>query len=153
MAIMEEVAAVDEKQAQDALASAEALASRMRRKNPWHVTVVFILGLAMLALTLTYGLLIEPGTNSTTAILLLIPFFALVIYTARQPVVPRHHRTLYSIITALGAGIYTITVVFGAVFFPGAPWWWIPGAFLCAMPFFLVGLLNIRARRDGQGPL
>jgi hypothetical protein len=144
---------VDKREAQEALTVADELSSRMRRKGRWHVTSVFLLGVAMLVLTLTYGLLIDSPAQSTTSVLLLIPLFVLVVYTANQSVVARYHRTLYSIITPLGAVFYTVTVVFGKVFFHDALWWWVPGAFLCAVPFFLVALLNLRAGKDAKsGP-
>ncbi|RCG30544.1 hypothetical protein DQ384_14655 [Sphaerisporangium album] len=123
-----------------------------RRERWWHVGSVFLLGLAMLVLTLAYGLLMDGPAQSTTFVVLLIPLLVLVIYTARRPAVPRHHRTLYSSVTPIGAVLYAITVVFGRVFFPSALWWWVPGAILCALPFFLVGLLNLRAAGEGVTP-
>ncbi|WP_055699100.1 hypothetical protein [Streptomyces silaceus] len=136
---------MDKKEAREALASADALASRMRgggnrRPGP----VVFLLGLAMTVLTAVYGLLIEPSSQYAVPVVLLIPFFGLVIYTATRPVLARHHRTLYALTTTAGAALYTLTVTLGTAFFSGEPLWWLPGAVLCGVPFAVIGVLDRR---------
>ena len=135
----EEGVTVDKQEAEQALASAEVLASRMRRGARSHVVGVVLLGLAMMVSTAVYGLLIQPST------------LFLGIYTATRPVVPRHHRARYAVITSAGAGIYSLTVLIGTVKFSGEPLWWLPGAVLCALPFFLVALLDHRAKPAGSG--
>ncbi|MFI0978263.1 hypothetical protein ACH4SP_14865 [Streptomyces sp. NPDC021093] len=138
---------MDKKEAREALASADALGSRMRRGNRRPGPVVFLLGLAMMMMTATYGLLVEPSSQIAIPVVLLVPFFALVIYTATRPVMARHHRTLYALTTTAGATIYTLTVTLGTVFFSGEPLWWVPGAVLCGVPFFVVGVLEHKATR------
>lgn len=138
---------MDKKEAREALASADALASRMRGGNRRPGPVVFLLGLAMMVMTAVYGLLIEPSTQYAVPVVLLIPFFALVIYTATRPVLPRHYRTLYALTTTAGAAVYTLVVTLGTVFFSGEPLWWVPGAVLCGMPFFVIGVLERKAAR------
>ncbi|PBC85688.1 hypothetical protein SAMN05216511_1552 [Streptomyces sp. KS_16] len=141
---------MDKKEAREALASADALASRIRRGARWHAPLVFLLGLVMMALTALYGLLIQPSVRYAVPVVLLLPLFALVIYTATRPVVPRHHRALYAVITATGGGVYALTVTLGTVLFSGEPLWWVPGAILCAVPFFLVGMLERKAVRTTE---
>ncbi|WP_143046326.1 MULTISPECIES: hypothetical protein [unclassified Streptomyces] len=111
---------------------------------------MFLLGLVMMALTALYGLLIQPSVRYAVPVVLLLPLFALVIYTATRPVVPRHHRALYAVITATGGGVYALTVTLGTVLFSGEPLWWVPGAILCAVPFFLVGMLERKAVRTTE---
>ncbi|MFF9640379.1 hypothetical protein [Kitasatospora aureofaciens] len=147
----EEGVTVDKQEAEQALASAEVLASRMRRGARSHVVGVVLLGLAMMVSTAVYGLLIQPSTRYSMPFGLLFPLLFLGIYTATRPVVPRHHRALYAVITSAGAGIYSLTVLIGTVKFSGEPLWWLPGAVLCALPFFLVALLDHRAKPAGSG--
>ncbi|MEU9003194.1 hypothetical protein ACFWBI_20375 [Streptomyces sp. NPDC059982] len=142
---------MDKKEAQEALDSANALGSRIRRGARWHTPLVFLLGLVMVVMTAIYGLLIQPAVQYAIPVVLLLPFFALVVYTATRPVMPRHYRTLYAVITAIGAGIYSLTVALGAALFRGEPLWWIPGAILCGMPFFLVGILDRKAGNTAEG--
>ncbi|MFF7727390.1 hypothetical protein [Streptomyces sp. NPDC008001] len=144
---------MDKKEAQEALASADALASRMRVRSRRPGLAVFLLGLAMMVMTAVFGLLIEPSTQYAVPAVLLIPFFALVIHTATRPVLARRYRTLYALTTAAGAAVYTLTVTLGTVLFSGEPLWWVPGAALCAVPFFVIGVLDRRAARTpGSGP-
>ncbi|MER6712804.1 MULTISPECIES: hypothetical protein [unclassified Streptomyces] len=138
---------MDKKEAQEALASADALASRMRTGGRRPGPVVFVLGLAMMLMTGAYGLLVEPSSRYAVPVVLLIPFFALVIHTATRPVLARHHRALFAVTTAAGAAVYTLTVTLGTVFFSGEPLWWAPGAVLCAVPFFVIGIVDRRAAR------
>ncbi|MFJ5673636.1 hypothetical protein [Streptomyces sp. NPDC093097] len=79
--------------------------------------------------------------------MLLDRLFGPVIYTATRPVLARHHRTLYVLATTAGAAVYTLTVTLGTVFFSGEPLWWGPSAILCAMPFFVIGILDRKAAR------
>ncbi|MEW1654723.1 hypothetical protein [Streptomyces sp. NPDC093707] len=138
---------MDKNEAREALASADAAVSRMRGKTRRPGPVVFLLGLAMMVMTAVYGLLIEPSTQYAVPVVVLIPFFALVIYTATRPVLARHHRTLYVLATTAGAAVYTLTVTLGTVFFSGEALWWGPGAILCAMPFFVIAILERKAAR------
>jgi hypothetical protein len=138
---------MNKKEAQDALASADALASRMRQGHRRSGVAVFLLGLSMMVLTAAYGLLLDPSGPYDVPVVLLIPFFALVIHTATRPVLARHHRALYAVTTGAGAAVYTLTVTLGTAFFPGESFWWVPGAVLCAVPFFTIGLLDRRAAR------
>jgi hypothetical protein len=142
---------MDKKEAREALSSADALASRMHRGTRWHTPLLFLLGLLMMVMTAGHGLLIQSSMRFALPVILLLPFFALVIYTATRPVLPRHHRALYSVITATGAGIYSLTVTLGTAVFSGEPLWWVPGAVLCALPFFLVGILDRKASRNAEG--
>jgi uncharacterized membrane protein YjjP (DUF1212 family) len=142
---------MDKKEAREALASADALASRMQGGNRRPSPVVFLLGLAMMVMTAVYGLLIEPSSQYAVPVVLLIPFFALVIYTATRPVLARHYRTLYALTTTAGAAVYSLTVTLGTVFFSGEPLWWAPGAVLCAVPFFVIGVLDRKAARTSEG--
>ncbi|WNM29197.1 hypothetical protein RKE30_01640 [Streptomyces sp. Li-HN-5-11] len=137
----------DKKEAREALASADALASRMRRGSRRPGLAVFLLGLAMTVMTAAYGLLLGPSSPYAVPVFLLIPLFALVVHTATRPVLARHHRALYAVMTASGAAIYSLTVTLGTVSFPGEPFWWVPGAVLCAVPFFVIGVLDRRAAR------
>ncbi|MGI5450609.1 hypothetical protein ACQEVM_33540 [Streptomyces sp. CA-243310] len=139
---------MDKNEATEALASADAVASRMRGRNRRPGPVVFLLGLAMMVMTAVYGLLIEPSTQYAVPVVLLIPFFTLVIYTATRPVLPRHYRTLYALATTSGAAVYTLVVTLGTVFFSGDPLWWVPGAVLCGMPFLVIGMLERKAARN-----
>ncbi|MYT15709.1 hypothetical protein YWIDRAFT_05187 [Streptomyces sp. SceaMP-e96] len=136
---------MDRKEAREALTSADALASRIRRGARWRAPLAFLLGIVMMVLTALYGLLIQPSVRYAVPVVLLLPLFALVIYTATRPVVPRHYRALYAVITATGGGIYAVTVTLGTALFSGEPLWWVPGAILCALPFFLVGILERKA--------
>jgi hypothetical protein len=138
---------MDSKKASEALASADALASRMRRAARWHTSLVFRLGLLMIVMTVAYGLLIQPSVRYALPIVLLLPLFTLLIYTATRPVLPRHCRTLSAVITATEAAIYTLTVTLGTALFSGEPLWWVPGAVLCGVPFFLVCVLDRKAGR------
>ncbi|MBT2406301.1 MULTISPECIES: hypothetical protein [unclassified Streptomyces] len=138
---------MDKKEASEALSSADAIASRMQGKNRRPGPLVFLLGLAMTLMTAAYGLLIEPSTPHSLPILLLIPFFALVIYTATRPVLPRHYRTLYALTTTTGAAVYSLAVTLGTVYFSGEPLWWVPAAVLCGLPFFVIGVLDRKAAR------
>ncbi|MCF4139606.1 hypothetical protein L1856_26695 [Streptomyces sp. Tue 6430] len=138
---------MDKKEAQEALASADALASRMRGGGRRPGLVVFALGLAMMLMTAAYGLLLEPSSRYAVPVVLLIPFFALVIHTATRPVLARHHRAVFAATTAAGAAVYSLTVTLGTVFFSGEPLWWAPGAVLCAVPFFVIGVLDRKAAR------
>ncbi|WP_051830325.1 MULTISPECIES: hypothetical protein [Streptomyces] len=140
---------MDRQEAQKALAAAETAASRLHEGARWHAAGVFLLGIAMMVLTATYGLLVQPSVPYAIPVGLLIPLLLLGVYTATRPVVPRHHRALYAVITSAGAGIYTLTVLLGTVEFSGEPLWWLPGAVLCAVPFFLVALLDRRAGHSG----
>ncbi|HET6858728.1 MAG TPA: hypothetical protein VFH94_16765 [Streptomyces sp.] len=140
---------MNKKEAADALASADALTSRMRQGGGRRYLLVFLLGVVMLAMTAVYGLLIQPNMEYALPVVLLLPFFLLVIYTATRPVLPRHYRGLYAVITAGGAGVYSLTVTLGTAVFSGEPLWWLPGAVLCAVPFFLVGILE---RNAGRAP-
>ncbi|MEV6672410.1 hypothetical protein [Streptomyces sp. NPDC051162] len=141
---------MDKKEARDALASADVLASRIRSGTRRHATLVFLLGLVMMVLTAVYGLVIQPSVRYAVPAVLLLPMILLVIYTATRPVVPRHYRVLYAVITAAGSGIYTLTVTLGTALFSGEPLWWVPGATLCAVPFFLVGILDRKAIRTTE---
>jgi hypothetical protein len=137
----------DSKKASEAFASADALASRMRRGARWHTSLVFLLGLLMIVMTVAYGLLIQPSVRYALPIVLLLPLFTLLIYTATRPVLPRHYRTLSAVITATEAAIYTLTVTLGTALFSGEPLWWVPGAVLCGVPFFLICVLDRKAGR------
>ncbi|MFE4368009.1 hypothetical protein ACFRMN_07145 [Streptomyces sp. NPDC056835] len=141
---------MDKNEAADALASADDLASRMRQGGGSRHLLVFLLGIVMLVMTAVYGLLIQPNVEYALPVFLLLPFFLLVIYTATRPVLPRHYRNRYAVITASGAGIYSLTVTLGSVLFSGEPLWWVPGAMLCAVPFFLVGMLGRKAGRTPE---
>ncbi|MFC7976605.1 hypothetical protein ACPCSP_24495 [Streptomyces cinereoruber] len=135
------------REAREALASADAVASRMRGGNRRPGPLVFLLGLAMTLMTAAYGLFVESSTPAAVPVLLLIPFFGLVIYTATRPVLPRHHRTLYALATTAGAAVYSLTVTLGTAFFSGEALWWVPAAVLCGLPFFVIGALDRRAAR------
>ncbi|MCG5216595.1 hypothetical protein [Streptosporangium sp. KLBMP 9127] len=141
---------MDKLAAQEALDAADSLNARMRdgATKQWHVAAIFGLGLVMLVMTMTYGLMATQSGPSPAFVILLVPLLFLIIFTAMQSVVPRGNRILYSIITPLGGAAYSVVVVVGRVVFPGELWWWLPGAFLCALPFFLVGYLNLKVRNS-----
>ncbi|EHN72309.1 hypothetical protein SMCF_8252 [Streptomyces coelicoflavus ZG0656] len=136
---------MDKKEAQEALDSAEALASRMRRGARLYTPLLLVLGLLMIVMTAVYGLVVQPSAPYAVPVVLLLPFFALVIHTATRPVLPRRHRTLYAIITGTGAAVYSLTITLGSAVFSGEPLWWLPGAVLCGVPFFVIGFLARRA--------
>ena len=106
-----------------------------------------LLGLAMLVMTAGYGPLVTSPSLYGLAALLLLPFLALVVHTANRPVLARHRRTVFAVTTATGAAVYSVTVTLGTTLFPGEPLWWIPGAVRCAVPFFVIGVLDRRAPR------
>ncbi|MEU0987197.1 hypothetical protein [Streptomyces sp. NPDC005953] len=136
---------MDKKEARESLASADVLASRMQGQRPRPGLIVFLLGVAMLVMTAAYGLLVQPDHPYAVPAVLLVPFFALVIYTATRPVLPRHHRIKYAATTGIGAAVYSLTVTLGSAFFSGEPLWWLPGAVLCSVPFFVIGVLDRQA--------
>ncbi|MFD4532203.1 hypothetical protein ACFWNL_16935 [Kitasatospora sp. NPDC058397] len=141
---------VDKKEAEESLVAAEALASRMRQGARRRSVGVFLLGLTMLVLVASYGLLAQPSVRYAIPVGMLIPLLMLGIHTATRPVVPRHHRALYAVVTSSGAGIYTLTVLLGTVYFSGRAVWWLPGAVLCAVPFFVIGWLERSAGHAGE---
>jgi hypothetical protein len=136
---------MDQKEAGEALASADTVAARIRAGHGSHGLLLSLLGAAMAAMTAAYGLLGEAPSGYGLQAVLLVPFFALVIYTATRPVLPRRHRSWYAVTTACGAGVYSVTVAVGTAVFPGEPLWWGPGAALCAAPFLVVAALDRRA--------
>ncbi|MEU5399941.1 hypothetical protein ABZ348_11705 [Streptomyces sp. NPDC005963] len=138
---------MNEREARESLASADVLASRMQEKRPRPGLIVFLLGLAMLVMTAAYGLLVQPSYPYAVPAVLLVPFFALVVYTATRPVLPRHHRIKYATTTGIGAAVYSLTITLGSAFFSGEPLWWVPGAVLCAAPFFVIGVLDRQVTR------
>lgn len=142
---------MDQQEAREALASAGAMPSRLRRGARWHVALVFLLGVVMTVMTAVYGLVIEPAMDFALPVLLLVPLLMLGIYTATRPVLPRHYRAWYAVITSAGAGLYALTVTIGTVNFSGEAAWWVPAAVLCGLPFFLVGVLDRKAARIGAG--
>jgi hypothetical protein len=138
--------------AREALDQAAAVASQMRARGRWHVPLILLLGALMAGLVLAAGMLLTAPNQGLAFALALLPLLGLVIYTASQPVIPRYHKQMYALVTPLGALIYTVTVVFGAVFFPKALAWWLPGAAGCTLPFLLAAVLNVRSRREtGSG--
>lgn len=143
---------MDENQAREALASADAAASRMRKagRRP-RTALILLLGVAMMVLTAVYGLLVQPKVPYAVPVLLLLPLLALGIYTATRPLLPRHHRALYAVTTAAGAGVYSLTVTIGSARFSGEPAWWLPGAVLCGVPFLVIGILDRKAGRFAEG--
>lgn len=147
----EEGAGMDRNEAREALTSAGAMPARMRRGSRSHVALIFLLGLVMMVLTAVYGLVVEPSMEFAVPVVLLVPLLVLGIYTATRPVLPRHYRAWYAVITSAGAGVYALTVTIGTVGFSGEPAWWLPAAVLCAVPFFLIGLLDRRAGRATEG--
>ncbi|MFJ6610511.1 hypothetical protein ACIQPT_09545 [Streptomyces sp. NPDC091289] len=138
---------MDKNEAREALASADALASRMRAGKRRPGPAVYLLGLVMTVMTAVYGLVVEPSSQYALPVILLMPFFALVIYTATRPVLARHHRTLFALTTTAGAAVYTLTVTLGTALFSGEPLWWVPGAVLCGVPFLVVGALDRKVAR------
>lgn len=143
---------MDENQAREALASADAAASRMRKagRRP-RTALILLLGVAMMVLTAVYGLLVQPKVPYAVPVLLLLPLLALGIYTATRSLLPRHHRALYAVTTAAGAGVYSLTVTIGSARFSGEPAWWLPGAVLCGVPFLVIGILDRKAGRFAEG--
>lgn len=111
---------MDENQAREALASADAVASRMRTGRRPCTALILLLGMVMMLLTAVYGLLVQPKMPYTVPVLLLLPLLALGIYTATRPVLPRHYRALYTVSTVAGAGIYSLTVTLGSTCFSGS---------------------------------
>ncbi|MFB9628681.1 hypothetical protein [Nonomuraea helvata] len=138
----------EDRHAREALEQADVLARRMRAQGRWHVTVIALLGLLMFALIAAGGLLTDPPLQGGWFVLALMTLLGLVIYTASRKVIPRHHRLLYSVITPLGAALFTLTVVLGPVFFPGVIWWWVIGAAASTLPFWIVIAVNLSTRRE-----
>ncbi|MFJ3978532.1 hypothetical protein [Streptomyces sp. NPDC090021] len=143
---------MDKDQAREALASADAAASRMRKagRRP-RTALILLLGVVMMVLTAVYGLLVQPRVPYAVPVLLLLPLLALGIYTATRPVLPRHYRALYAVTTAAGAGVYSLTVTIGSARFSGEPSWWLPGAVLCGVPFLVIGVLERKVGRSAEG--
>jgi hypothetical protein len=144
---------MDKDEARKVLDSVEELASRMRQGSRWSAPFAFVLGLLMVVMTAVHGLVVQPSAPYVVPVVLLLPLFALVIHTATRPVLPRHHRTLYAVTTATGGGIHSLTVTLGSAAFSGEPLWWVPGAVLCGVPFFVIGFLARRtAGTTGSAP-
>ncbi|MEV6978357.1 hypothetical protein [Kitasatospora sp. NPDC093806] len=144
---------MDRNEAHDALASADATATRLRERRARPRTALIVLaGAATTALTALYGLAVQPSLPYAVPVLLLLPLFGLALYTATRPVLARRHRAYYAVTTAVGAGLYTVTVTVGSACFSGEPLWWWPGAVLCAAPFLVIAVLDRRAAgRAGEG--
>lgn len=137
----------EDRGARASLDRAAFLAARMRAHGRWHRWFIALLGLVMFALVLGSGLLLRPPLRGVGFTLALMSLLGLVVYTASRRVVPRHHRLLYAVVTPLGALVYALTVVLGAVFFPGVLWWWLVGAALCTLPFWVFVLVNVSVGR------
>ncbi|MFE2290384.1 hypothetical protein [Streptomyces sp. NPDC059452] len=148
---------MNQAQAREALAAADVATSRIRKAGQRPRTaLILLLGVLMMALVATYGLIIQPRFSYAfpvpLPILLLLPLLALNIYVAARPVVPRHYRAFYSVTTAAGAGLFSLTVTLGFARFSGEPGWWLPGAVLCGVPFLVIGALDHKAGRSvGDG--
>ncbi|MGA6175392.1 hypothetical protein ACPEIF_34735 [Streptomyces sp. NPDC012600] len=143
---------MDKDQAREALSSADAATSRMRKASQRPRTaLILLLGVVMMVLTAVYGLLVQPRVPYAVPVLLLLPLLALGIYTATRSVLPRHYRALYAVTAAIGAGLYTLTVTIGSARFSGEPTWWLPGAVLCGAPFLVIGMLDRKAGRFAEG--
>ncbi|WP_214326806.1 hypothetical protein [Nonomuraea sediminis] len=138
---------MDREQARQALEGVDALAAGMRAKARSRAWLAFGLGVAAAVILVVFGVLVpQPASYAITGVGI-VPLMTLVIYTATRPVVPRHYRTLYALCTTTGALLYSVVVTVGSAVFPGSLAWWLPGALVTAVPFFLVGYLDLRATR------
>ncbi|MFI6597064.1 hypothetical protein ACIBHX_12455 [Nonomuraea sp. NPDC050536] len=139
---------MDREQAEQALADARAAGSRIRAKARLHAVVAAGLGVLAVVILLVFGVLVPPPASYAITAVGLVPLLVLIVYTSTRPVVPRHYRSLYALCGAGGAGIYSAVVVVGSAVFPGSWAWWLPGALVTAVPFFVVAYLDLRAGRE-----
>jgi len=137
----------EERNARESLDQAAFLAQRMRAQGRWHKTIIALLGLAMFVAVLASGMALQPPMQLTGFTLALLLLIGLVVYTASRKVIPRHHKLLYSVVTPLGALLFTLTVVLGPLFFPKVLWWWLTGSILCTLPFWIIIAVNAAASR------
>ncbi|NUR84971.1 MAG: hypothetical protein HOY71_12880 [Nonomuraea sp.] len=141
---------MDRNEAERALAEAGATGSRMRAQVRSRGIVAAGLGVLAAVILIVFGVLVPPPASYAIMTVGLAPLMALTIYTATRPVVPRHYRTRYAVCGAVGALIYSVVVTVGSAVFPGSWAWWLPGALLTAVPFFVVAYLDLKAGRESS---
>ena len=145
---------MDSTDAQRALAAADAAAASVRGKGSLPAAGLALLGIAETVLILLFGAPLILHAGSAGMILVIAPLIILTVVSASRSVVPRHHRSLYAILTGFGAAITVVTVTFGRGFFPESWAWWIVGAVLSGVPFYIAAWIehSRRVRPAGAAP-
>ncbi|MFI6499647.1 hypothetical protein [Nonomuraea typhae] len=139
----------EDQSARESLDRASRLSGQMRKQGRWHRAVIAMLGATAFALIVAAGIL-PASIRAAAATLALLCLMGLVVYSASRRVVPRHHRLLYSLVTPVGALLFTLTVLLGWVYFAGVWWWWIAGATASTLPFWTFVIVNTATAGNGE---
>ncbi|MDA0566542.1 hypothetical protein LG943_19825 [Streptomonospora sp. S1-112] len=126
-----------------ALVAAQDITERVRRRGRWYAGYSAGFGAITVALVLVVGLWPSPAAVAVATPVALVGFAALTVYCLRQPMSPRRHAAVHLTSMAGWAAAYLATLVVGTTAFPGAVWWWVPGALVCALPPFAAALYTL----------
>lgn len=139
---------MDRQEASQALAHADSLGRRMRQRARWMAGGIAALGVSTIAMVLVIGLYDDVTAIRIPAFLaVLAALLGMNLYVSSRPVVLRRHLTAHFALTGLGVAFFTVTITVGAAVFPESLLWWIGGALLSGLPFFLAVLLNLVGAR------
>lgn len=135
-------------EALDALVAAEDISAKVRRRGRWYAVWATVYAGLAFAHVLAVGF--APGTWTMTAAMLGwgAAVILLSLYSMRRPVAPRRFGLLHGFAIGGWAVFYVSTVVFGSVFFPAEPAWWIPGAVLSAVPPLIAARIALGLSRE-----
>jgi len=137
---------MDSTDAQRALAAADAASASVRGKGSLPAAGLVLLGIAETVLILLFGAPLIVHGGSAGMILVIAPLIILTVVSASRSVVPRHHHSLYAILTGIGVTITVVTMTFGRGFFPESWAWWIAGAVLAGVPFYVAAWIEYSRR-------
>lgn len=140
---------MDQREANEALTRADSLGQQMRHRARWMAGSITAMGLLTIGMVLLIGLY---GDNTTLRNLAYLTVLAALIgmnwYAHSRPVLLRRHLAVHYALTGVGVALFTCTVTVGLTVFPESLLWWIGGALLSGLPFFLSLSLNLVSSRQ-----
>lgn len=119
----------------------------MRQRARWVAGGVAALGILTIAMVLVIGLNNDNTILSPAFLAVLGALFCMNWYAYSRPVLLRRHLTAHFALTGAGVALFTLTVTLGITIFPESLLWWIGGALLSGLPFFLAVALNLVGTR------
>lgn len=139
---------MDQEQAQAALAAAGEVGARTRKVGRWYANFATVYGVVSAGCMLVIGL--TPDIKVAMAVFLpawAVTLAVLLTYAARQRVTPPNFKRTHFLMIGTWAAAWTAGVWGGALWFPGAPEWYVPVALLTAAPPFAAAYSVLRAAR------
>lgn len=127
-----------------ALAHADALEAEVRRHSQWYARFLVLYGVAALLMVLMIGLNPGPVGAIASMAVWVSALTGLLIYAFKQPVTRAGFARRHVLIIGSWGALYLAVLLPGSAWFEGDLAWWLPGAFVVALPGLIGAYAEVR---------